>query len=199
MIVGRPISSSASSAAPSVLTWCERGVERPILVIASRKRSRSSALSIASAVAPIISTSNFSRMHAHLLQRKGAVERGLAAHGRQQREAAGQDVAFLLDDLGDDLWRDRLDIGRVGQLRIGHDRRRVRVDQDDAIALCLQRLAGLGAGIVELAGLADDDRARADDQDRLDVCALGHGLDRFRAGAHGPSDRKERRPASAQR
>ena len=62
MIAGRPMSSSASSASVSVLIWCERGVSRPILFIASRNSSRSSALSIASAVAPIISTSNFSSM-----------------------------------------------------------------------------------------------------------------------------------------
>ena len=45
----------------SVLTWCERGVSSPILFIALRKRSRSSALSMASAVAPIMVTPNFSR------------------------------------------------------------------------------------------------------------------------------------------
>ena len=50
----------------------------------------------------------------------------------------------------------------------------LRVDQDDPIALVAQRLAGLGAGVVELAGLADDDRAGADDEDGLDVSALGH-------------------------
>ncbi len=60
MMAGRPISSSAVRAWPRFLTWCERGVSSPILVIASRNSSRSSALSIASAVAPIISTSNFS-------------------------------------------------------------------------------------------------------------------------------------------
>ena len=59
-MAGRPMSSSASSACVSVLMWCERGVSRPIFVIASRKSSRSSALSMASAVAPIISMSNFS-------------------------------------------------------------------------------------------------------------------------------------------
>ena len=107
--------------------------------------------------------------HAHLAQRQRAVERGLPAHGREQRVGA-----LLLDDLGDDLGRDRLDIGRVGQIRIGHDRRRIGIDQDDPVALVLQRLAGLGAGIVELAGLADDDRAGADDQDRFDVGSFGH-------------------------
>jgi hypothetical protein len=108
--------------------------------------------------------------HAHAAQRQRGVERGLAAHGGQQRVGA-----FLGDDLGHDFGRDRLDIGRVGKLRIGHDRGRVGVDQDDAVALLLQRLAGLGAGIVELAGLTDDDGAGPDDQDRLDVGAFRHG------------------------
>ena len=95
-----------------------------------------------------------------LAQRQRAVQRGLAAHGRQQRKAAGNDVAFLLDDLGDDLGRDRLDIGRIGQFRVGHDGGRIGIDQDDAIALFLQRLDRLGAGIIEFAGLADHDRDR---------------------------------------
>ena len=162
------MSSSATSASASVLIWCERGVSRPIFFIASRNSSRSSALSMASAVAPIILTPNFSSTPI-LLQRQRGVERGLAAHGRQQRVRS-----LLLDDLGDDLRRDRLDVGRVGQIRIGHDRRRVGVDQHDPVALFLQRLAGLRAGIVELAGLADDDRPGADDQDRFDVGSFRH-------------------------
>ncbi len=102
-------------------------------------------------------------------ERARHVERGLAAHGRQAgvRALAG-------DDLGDHLGRDRLDIGRIGQLRIGHDRGRVRVDQNHPIALGFQRLDGLGAGVVELAGLTDHDRSGADHQDRREVGALGH-------------------------
>jgi hypothetical protein len=57
---------------------------------------------------------------------------------------------------------------------VGHDRRRVGIDQDDAVALLAQRLAGLRAGVIELAGLADDDRAGADDQDAFDVGSFGH-------------------------
>ena len=38
----------------------------------------------------------------------------------------------------------------------------------------LQRLAGLRSGIIELARLADDDRASADDEDGFDVCAFWH-------------------------
>ena len=107
--------------------------------------------------------------HAGLVQGHRGVERGLAAEGGQQRVGP-----LLLDDLRDDLGRDRLDVGRVGELGVGHDRRRVGVDQDDAHALLPQHPAGLRAGVVELAGLADDDRPGADDQHARDVVALRH-------------------------
>ncbi len=107
--------------------------------------------------------------HAVALQRQRGVERRLPAHGRQQRVRA-----LRRDDLGDDLRRDRLDVRGVGQLRIGHDRRRIGIDEDDPVALGLQSLAGLGSRIVELAGLADDDRSGPDDEDGLDIRALGH-------------------------
>ncbi len=97
------------------------------------------------------------------------VQPGLAADGWQDG------IGLLLhDDLLDDLGRQRLDIGRVGELRVGHDRRRVRVDQHHAVALTAQHLAGLHAGVVELAGLADHNRAGANDQNRMYVGALGH-------------------------
>ena len=66
-----------------------------------------------------------------------------------------------------DFGRERLDVRPVGELRIGHDRGRVRVHQDDPVALVLQRLAGLRAGVVEFDGLTDDDRAGADDEDAI--------------------------------
>ena len=69
---------------------------------------------------------------------------------------------------------DRLDVDGIGELRVGHDGGRVGVHQDDPVAFLAQRLAGLRAGIVELARLADDDRAGADDEDAVDVGALGH-------------------------
>ena len=50
----------------------------------------------------------------------------------------------------------------------------LRVHQHHPVALVAQRLAGLRARVVELAGLADDDRPGADDQDALDVGALWH-------------------------
>ena len=98
-----------------------------------------------------------------------AVERRLPAHRRQQRIGT-----LLLDDPFHNLPGDRLDVGRIGHPRIGHDRRRIGVDEDDAVALFTQCLACLHARIVELAGLADDDRPGADDEDGLDVGSLRH-------------------------
>ena len=117
--------------------------------------------------------------HARLFKGQRTVQRRLAAHGRQKRVGA-----LFLNDLGDEFGRDRLDIGRVGHFRIGHDGGRIGIDQNDAIAFGSQGLAGLDAGIVELTSLADDDRARADDQDRFQVRAFGHfGGSSFRSGA----------------
>ena len=100
--------------------------------------------------------------HAMLLQRQGAVQRSLTTHG-------GQDGvrALFLDDLAHHFPGDGLDVGGVGHLRVGHDGGRVGVHQDDAVALFFQGLARLGAGVVEFAGLTDDDGAGAEDQDAL--------------------------------
>src|SRR5690606_10234970 len=77
------------------------------------------------------------------------------------------------------LWRStafpRVCTFRLCRFRVGHDRGRVAVDQDGAEPFGLERLARLGAGIVELAGLPDDDGAGADDEDAFYVCTLGHG------------------------
>ncbi len=48
------------------------------------------------------------------------------------------------------------------------------VDEHNFVALLLEGLAGLGAGIVELGGLADDDGARADYEDFLNVISARH-------------------------
>ncbi len=91
----------------------------------------------------------------------GRVERRLAAQGCQNGVRA-----FELDDLLDVFRRDRFDIGRVGELGVGHDRGGIGVDEDDSIALVTQHAACLCARVVELTCLADDDRAGADHQDR---------------------------------
>src|SRR5690606_23030804 len=78
------------------------------------------------------------------------------------------------DHLGDELGRERLDVGPVGHVRVGHDRRGVRVDEHHLEARRAQRLAGLGARVVELGRLADDYGPRADDQDLVYVLTPRH-------------------------
>ena len=72
----------------------------------------------------------------------------------------------LLDDAGHDVGGDRLDIGCISEVRVGHDRRRIGIDQHDPIAFGLERLASLRARIIEFARLPDHDRAGPDDQNR---------------------------------
>ena len=97
------------------------------------------------------------------------VERRLAAERRQ--EAVGPLAA---EDVGDPLEVERLDVRPVGEPGVGHDRRRVRVDDDRAVAVLPQHLERLAAGVVELAGLTDHDRPGADHADRLEIAPSGH-------------------------
>src|SRR5207253_11306787 len=84
---------------------------------------------------------------------------------------------LLCDNELDVLRRHRLDVGPVSELRIRHDGRRIRVDEDDLEALFLQRLRRLCTRIVELSPLTDDDRTGANNQNSVDVGSLRH-LDR---------------------
>ena len=108
--------------------------------------------------------------HAHLFERERCVQPGLAAHCRQQRVGA-----FFFDDLGDNFRGDGFDVGGICQPGIGHDRRRVGVHEDDPVAFFFQGLAGLRAGVVELARLTDDNGPRSNDHDRLDIGSFWHG------------------------
>ena len=95
------------------------------------------------------------------------VEARLSAEVRQNRIGT-----LLRDDLLKSRLVEGLDVGRVGHHGVGHDRRRVGVHQDDLVAAGAERLAGLCAGIVEFARLPDHDRARADDENLVNVVAL---------------------------
>ena len=107
--------------------------------------------------------------HTGLTESHGGVQGGLAAERRQQCVRT-----FFGDDLFENRGGDRFDVGGVGHFRIGHDGGRIRVDQNDANALFTKHAAGLGARIIEFRGLADHNRAGADDHHGLDVCALRH-------------------------
>ena len=110
------------------------------------------------------------------LKDPGAIQFGGEVEARLAAEVGEDGIGALGgDDLFQGLDVERLDIGDIGGGRIGHDRRRVGVDQHDLVAEGAQGLARLGAGIVELTGLADDDGAGTDDQNLMDVVTSGHG------------------------
>ena len=111
--------------------------------------------------------------HAAVGEFDGEVERGLSANGGQHGEArAGRHLALDANDFFEIFARERLDVGAVGRLRIGHDGGRVRVHQHHLVAFGLERLAGLRAGVIELRRLADDDRSGADDENLRDVSCV---------------------------
>ena len=95
-----------------------------------------------------------------LRQREAAVERGLSAEAQQNA------IALLpLQDPLDVVRRDRDEVNLVRQPFAGLDRGDIRVHQDRVDAFLAQGLNRLGPGVVELARLADLQRARAEQQD----------------------------------
>ena len=115
------------------------------------------------------------QLHLELVEDSGLrelarqVERGLAAHGRQHR------VGTLAAQYRRDAFEiERLEVRTVREARIGHDRRRVGVDDDRAKAVVAKHFQRLAARVVELARLPDHDRTRADQADRLEVTPPRH-------------------------
>ena len=90
------------------------------------------------------------------------VEGGLSPHGWQQRRGT-----LALDHPLDPLRGERLNIGPIREVRIGHDGGGIRVHQDDAIPILTEGSHGLGSGIVELTGLTDNDWAGAEYENAL--------------------------------
>ena len=129
---------------------------------------------------PVLSPLNgihLNAYHLHLIllqdsrpcQFRTEVEPRLSAQIRQQR------IRTLLgNNLLQTLLVQRLDIGHIRRLRICHDGGRIGIHQYDLIAQLLQRLTGLGAGIVKLTGLAYDDGPGTYDQNFVNISSLWH-------------------------
>ena len=115
------------------------------------------------------------QLYAHLLeeavlaQLHGEVQTGLTAEVGQQ----GVRV-LLLDDLLNGLYGHRLDVDLVRHGLVGHDGRRVGVDQNDLQTLFAQCAAGLRACIVELGSLTDYDRAGAQYHYLMNILSKRH-------------------------
>ena len=86
------------------------------------------------------------------MQRRRDVESRLPTHGGEQGVGT-----FLFDYHRNPFGRDGLDVCLISQLRIRHYRRRVGIHQNHPVALFLQRLDRLRAGIIEFRRLTDDD------------------------------------------
>ena len=107
---------------------------------------------------------------AFLVELEREVERRLAAPsvGKHRVRALASDDRFERVPL------ERLHVGARRQLRIGHDRGRVGVHEDDLVPLGAQALGSLRPRVVELAPLTDDDRPGADQEDFPDVGSARH-------------------------
>ena len=195
MTAGRPISSSAArvrswrsaGVAPSTMT--DGGYGWPIRSSSARNAWRSSAISMASSGVPRSRVLGCALEDAR--RARAATHRFSAVWPpRPDRMPSGFSRSRIRST---DCDGQRLEVDDVGHAGVGHDRGRVAVEQDRAHALVAQRAAGLGAGVVELGRLADDHRARADDQHRRWAWrALGRS--RGTLAWHGRAPRSGRRP-----
>jgi len=95
---------------------------------------------------------------------QGAIERSLPTHGGKNGVRL-----FFGNDFFNGLPCDGFNVSDIGRRRIGHDRRRIAVDQDDFEALFSQSLARLNPRVIELASLTYDDRPCANQQNAFDV------------------------------
>ena len=165
----RPMSWAILRASSIVCATPERATSRPILSIASLNFWRSSPFSMASAFAPMSLTPYFVRMPP--CQRSIAALRAVWPP-RVGRRASGFSAAMIFSMISTVIGSTYV---RRGELRVGHDRGRVGVEQNDGVTLLRERLAGLHAGVVELAALSDDDGAAAEEEDFLEVGISRHG------------------------
>ena len=97
-----------------------------------------------------------------LMQSHCGIESGLSSECREEG------VGFFLSHNHFHHGRSNgLNVGAVGKFGIGHDRCWIAVHEDDLVALFSQGFASLDPGVVEFAGLADDDGSRPDDENRF--------------------------------
>src|SRR5690625_1494705 len=87
---------------------------------------------------------------------KGTIKSCLPPHGGQ--ECVG---ALVLNNFLDCAPSDGLDVGDIGRIGVSHNCGGVAIDQNGAVACVFEGFTGLGARVIKLAGLTDNNRARA--------------------------------------
>ena len=81
---------------------------------------------------------------------------------------------FVTDDFGNVFERQRLHVDLVGDVRVGHNRGRIGIDQHYLVTLLAKGQTSLRTGVIELGSLSDDDRARPDDHHLVDIFTFRH-------------------------
>ena len=103
------------------------------------------------------------------MQRYRCIQCNLATHGWKDCFRS-----FLADDLFNKLWRDRLNVGGIRNVRIRHDCCRIGVNQNDTIPLFTQHLTRLRPRVVKLARLSNNNWTGSDDKNCAKVSAFWH-------------------------
>ena len=93
----------------------------------------------------------------------------LTAHRGQHRIGA-----FFSNNFFYRLPHNRLDIGNIRHIGVGHNRGGVGIHQNDFIAFFTQGFTRLCARIVKFTSLTDNDRASADNKDGFKVGTFRH-------------------------
>ena len=79
---------------------------------------------------------------------------------------------LFLDDLLETRFVERFNVSRVGHHGIRHDRRGIRINEDNLVPAGPQGLARLRSRIVKLASLSNDNWTRTDDENLVDIRTL---------------------------
>ena len=107
--------------------------------------------------------------YALLGQLHGQIQTRLTAQSRHDGVRT-----LVADDFGHIFQRQRLHVDLVGDVRVGHDGRGIGVHQNHFVTLLFQSQTSLRTRVVELGGLTDHDRPRADHHYFLDIRSLRH-------------------------
>ena len=109
-------------------------------------------------------------LHIVLLQHACLGELGAQVQTGLTTQVGQQHIGPLLgNDLFQPLHIQRFNVGSVRHLRVGHNGSRVGVHQHDLVPQAPQSLTCLGAGVVKLTGLTDNNGAGTNDQ-RFFLC-----------------------------
>ena len=118
---------------------------------------------------------NTDNLHVVLVQHTGGVQLGAQVQTGLATQVGQQGVRALLgNDLLQTLHVQGLNIGNISSFGVSHNGSGVGVDQHDLVTELAQSLTGLSAGVVKLTGLTNDDGARADDKNLIDISSLRH-------------------------